>query len=126
MAAVFPFEEDRVALVCRVVGEDGCKRRVVERLEKMRDPAFTGTTTRAELIGLLERKGFKIVCAESWNTWISFQQWLKPRTPRQVARQLYHQLVADRGRNTTGVCPFVEHGQLFLMQSWLAVVAEKR
>lgn len=126
MAAALPLEEDRVALVCRVVDEDGRKRRVAERLEKMHDPAFTGTITRVELIDLLERKGFEIVCAEGWHTWVSFRRWLKPYTPRQVARQLYRQLVADRGRNTTGMCPFVERGKLFLMQSWLAIVAEKR
>lgn len=126
IAAVLPWQADRLELVCRVVDEDRRKRRLTERLEKICNPAFTGTITRMELTGLLERKGFKVVYAESWHTWVSFQRWLKPHTPGQAARQLYRRLIADRGRNSTGMCPFVERGKLFLQQSWLAITAEKR
>lgn len=126
MTATLPLEKNRLAVVCRIVGEDDCKRRALERLEKMRNPAFSGTITRVEFIELLERKGFKVVSLRSWNTWVSFRQWLKPDTSHRVASQLYRQLVADRGRNMTGMYPFIERGRLFLMQSWLAVVGKKR
>ncbi len=67
----------RVALVDLVAPADAARTEANNQIERARDPSHARTLSVAEICGLLEGAGFRILASETEGRWRSFGDWMR-------------------------------------------------
>jgi hypothetical protein len=102
-------------------------RDIEDKIETMRDPSHVKNRSQGDFLALYEKYGYTVTKQESIRVPVLLSAWLALTDTSDDIRREIEALMKDEMRNGvhTGLCPYIENGEIYFEQRWLLFIGEK-
>lgn len=116
-----------ICVVDMISPEDNELYRLYNHYERLRDLSHTNALKETEFIALFNNAGLDIQTIETIDVPINVNRWLElTSTDEQVASQIIEDIQLELAdKKTTGLFPYLEHGDVMFKQKWIKVLGKK-